>query len=332
MKKGIIALISLALVLTACDTTITTGSDTGRILPNVTGGAGEVLVVMDTYLWDGSSGELLKDVLKEQFPALSSNEPLFDVVQVSTGSFQKVTRFHRSVVLVTLNENTETPTIRYRKNVWSKPQIVVQIEAKSSKDLYTLINDNKDQIQRFLVQYDRQRLADSYEAAPDLEMQKLMAENHSLRLSLPRGYNVDVSSDDYTSVSIEAAEYSQVIQVYEYPATGPEDLNSEALLEKRNEFSKKYVKGPREGSFMTTSKVLPPLYSDLTIAGKKVVEMRGLWELENAFMGGPFVSHSIYDSTRNRIVTVEGYIYFPNQKKRVKVRQIEAIVYSAKFF
>ena len=30
----------------------------------------------------------------------------------------------------------------------------------------------------------------------------------------------------------------------------------------------------------------------------------------------------------NRIVTVDGYIYYPNQKKRVKLKQLEAIIYS----
>ncbi len=59
-----------------------------------------------------------------------------------------------------------------------------------------------------------------------------------------------------------------------------------------------------------------------------MVELRGLWELENGFMGGPFISHSVYDARRNRIVTVDAYIYYPNQKKRVKLKQLEAIVYS----
>jgi hypothetical protein len=45
-------------------------------------------------------------------------------------------------------------------------------------------------------------------------------------------------------------------------------------------------------------------------------------------MGGPFMSHSMYDARRNRIITVDGYLYYPNQKKRVKMKQLEAIVYS----
>ena len=79
---------------------------------------------------------------------------------------------------------------------------------------------------------------------------------------------------------------------------------------------------------MKTAEIYPPLVHDLALNGLDVVEIRGLWELENGFMGGPFVSHSVYDRNRQRIVTVEGYVYYPNQKKCVKVRQLEAIIYT----
>ena len=81
---------------------------------------------------------------------------------------------------------------------------------------------------------------------------------------------------------------------------------------------------------MTTATVYPPVFYDLKRDALSIVETRGLWELEGGFMGGPFVSHSVFDSVRNRIVTVEGYVYYPNQKKRVKLRQLEAIIYSLK--
>jgi hypothetical protein len=102
----------------------------------------------------------------------------------------------------------------------------------------------------------------------------------------------------------------------------------EKIIEERNSFTKKYTRGPREGSYMTISKMFRPIAYDLRNNGKDVIELRGLWELENGYMGGPFVSHSVYDATRNRIITVDGYIYHPNQKKRVLMRQLEAIIYS----
>ncbi|MCF8226430.1 MAG: DUF4837 family protein [Bacteroidales bacterium] len=327
MINRIISFVIAITIFSGCDTTVQKGQS-NRILPNVTGGAGEVLVVIDDYLWDGPTGELLKDVLKEEFPALPQSEPMFDVTQISGASFDNLFKFHRSIVLVTINETIEKSDIAFRKNVWARPQILTEIKAANSEELRKVIKLNSKVIQQFFITYDRQRLTDSYQESKDLEIQKMMAGNHHIRLAIPRGYNVDVSSDDYSSVSIETPDFSQVLHVWEYPADGKVALQSGNLLLQRNAFSRKYVKGPREGSFMTTSKNYPPVFYDLKSDHKEIVEIRGLWELENGFMGGPFVSHSVLDEKRQRIVTVEGYVYYPNQKKRIKVRQLEAIIYS----
>ncbi|HNZ72795.1 MAG TPA: DUF4837 family protein, partial [Prolixibacteraceae bacterium] len=61
------------------------------------------------------------------------------------------------------------------------------------------------------------------------------------------------------------------------------------------------------------------------------VEVRGLWQVENDFMGGPFVSLSILDVLKRRVVTVEGFVYAPANKKRNLLQQVEAMAYSLKF-
>ena len=315
------------LLIVSCDTVNQQGGAAGRIMPNVTGAAGEVLVVMDQGNWDNAAGELLKDILKEEYPGLPQSEPIFDVIQVTASSFDGIFQYHRSIVLTTIASGLE-PKIRYRENVWSKPQIVVQIEAPTSAVLEELIRDNETQIQGFLIQYDRNRLMNVYKESRDPAIQKEIAAHHQVSLAIPRGYNLDFSTEEFTSVSIESPDLSQVILVYDYPAEGPEDLNVENLIEKRNSFTSKYTEGPSEGSYMTISPMYPPIAYDLDYNNQAVIELRGLWELENGYMGGPFMSHSVYDANRGRIVTVDGYIYYPNQKKRVKMRQLEAIIYS----
>ena len=299
----------------------------GRIMPNITGGTGEVLVVMDQFNWDNSAGELLQDILKEEYPGLPQSEPIFDVIHVTASSFDGVYQFHRSIVLAKVASGLE-PRIRFRENIWAKPQIMVQIEAPTAVVLRELISENEPQIKGFLVQYDRNRLMNVYNDSKDPAIQKDIAMHHQVRLAIPRGYNMDFSKEEFTSVSIESPDLSQVIQVYDFPAEGPKDLNVDNIIEKRNSLTKKYVKGPREGSYMTISRMFEPIAYDLKNNNMDVVEIRGLWELENGFMGGPFVSHSVYDDKRGRIVTVDGYVYHPNQKKRVKLRQLEAIIYS----
>jgi hypothetical protein len=324
---GFFVFASFLLLASSCDTVTQQGGMAGRIMPNVTGGTGEVLVVMDQLNWENSAGDLLQDILKEEYPGLPQSEPLFDVIQVTASSFDGVYKFHRSVVLTTVSSGLE-PKIRYRPDVWSKPQLVVQIEAPTVTALRELISENEATIKSFLVQYDRNRLMNVYKDSKDPAIQKDITTHHQVRLAIPRGYNMDFSREDFTSVSIESSDLSQVILVYDYPANGPEDLNIANIIKKRNNFTKTYTKGPRDGSYMVIASMFEPIAYDVKNNNMDVVELRGLWDLENGFMGGPFVSHSVYDAKRGRIVTVDGYVYHPNQKKRVKMRQLEAIIYS----
>jgi hypothetical protein len=60
--------------------------------------------------------------------------------------------------------------------------------------------------------------------------------------------------------------------------------------------------------------------------GNFVREMRGLWEVKVDFMGGPFISWSMVDEKRNRIVTAFGFVYAPKIDKRNQVRKLEGIL------
>jgi len=327
-KLSIQIIMVLACLSYSCDTSVSSGGGSGgRILPNITGSAGEVLVVMDSFNWQNSAGELMKDILMEEYPGLPQSEPLFDIIHITAASFDNIYQYHRSIVLSTIKSGAES-SIRFRESVWAKPQIVIQLEAGSSRELHQLIRENENKIQSFLIQYDRKRIMDSYASSKDLNIQKELAKNHQIRLAIPRGYNLDFSNDEYTSISIETPEHSQVIQVFEFNAGSPEDMNTNNLIHQRNSFTKKYVQGPTSDSYMIIAPIYPPITYDLKNNNMDVVQMRGLWELEQGFMGGPFVSHSVFDEARGRIVTVDGYVYFPNQKKRTKLRQLEAIIYS----
>ena len=83
---------------------------------------------------------------------------------------------------------------------------------------------------------------------------------------------------------------------------------------------------------MTVSEEYMPIISNkIDFNGKFAVETRGLWELENDFMGGPFVNYTLVDEKRNKVITLDGYVYAPNAPKRDLMIQMEALIYSLKF-
>jgi hypothetical protein len=56
--------------------------------------------------------------------------------------------------------------------------------------------------------------------------------------------------------------------------------------------------------------------------------MRGLWKLEHDFMGGPYISLSVLDPARKRVITVEGDVYAPKNNKRNLLQQVAAMIYT----
>ena len=56
--------------------------------------------------------------------------------------------------------------------------------------------------------------------------------------------------------------------------------------------------------------------------------MRGLWEVHNDFMGGPFVSHAFYSRDGKDIIVMEAVVYAAKYEKRHYMRQVESLLYS----
>lgn len=315
--------------LNSCDESTGVSNKNGQnvLLPKISGAAGEILVVMDNFNWKNKSGDLIRQTLEQEYPALTQPEPIFDVSQIPAGAFDGPFKFHRTIIRVIVGSEIEKAQIKYGENMWATPQLVIMIEAPDSYSLETLIIREKDNILQNILKYDRKRLQDIYNQSKDADIKEMLT-SFNVSMAIPRGYNIDFSNNEFASISIETPKTSQVVFVYQYPYKGENDLKTTRIIEKRNEFLKKYTVGTRDHSYLTTAEIFPPYTYDIKIGDKNVVEIRGWWEMENGFMGGPFISHTLVDKTRNVIVVADAYVYYPNNKKRNMMRQLEAIVYS----
>jgi hypothetical protein len=303
------------------------GNSGGVMLPNVSGSAGEVLIVMDQDNWKGMAGNNLKELLEQEFPALPQPEPLFDIIQISPAAFDDLFKRHRTIIITDISSEHVSPEIRFLENVWAKPQLLIRLNAANREALAALISNSHDKLLYNIQTYDRKRLMDIFVSSKDAGIKSTL-NKFRVNLAIPRGYKTDIDAPDFAMFSIESSRTSQVISVYRYPFTGSADISTSTLVAKRNEMMQKFTRGSQTGSYMITSPMFPVIIYDLQKNGRNLIEMRGLWELNKGFMGGPFISHTYVDNVRNEIITVEGYVYNPNEKKRNLMRHVEAIIYS----
>ena len=110
-------------------------------------------------------------------------------------------------------------------------------------------------------------------------------------------------------------------------------FNPKHIIQWRNTLTLEHIPGPSPISFMKVAMEFnPPIFDTITdFPGGYAVETRGLWEVENDFMGGPFINYTFVDKANNKVITLDGYVYNPNEDKKNYLRQLEAIFFAAKF-
>ena len=149
-------------------------------------------------------------------------------------------------------------------------------------------------------------------------------------MTVPKGYILAADQPDFLWARFEYPEASQGFFIYSYPYAGKEALTPEALIAARNQFAAR-IPGPSDGSYMTTSELFVPGYRIFKLEGRVWIEMRGFWDVEGDFMGGPYVSYTTVDERTGRVFTLDCYVYSPHLHKRNFMRGVEHLLYLVKF-
>ncbi|MCB0408861.1 MAG: DUF4837 family protein [Flavobacteriales bacterium] len=55
-----------------------------------------------------------------------------------------------------------------------------------------------------------------------------------------------------------------------------------------------------------------------------------MWYVKGDFMGGPFINYTFVDEKRNKVISIDGYVYAPRFDKREYLRELEALIRSIK--
>lgn len=299
-----------------------------RLLPNISGKAGEVLVVCDRYQWDMTLKSVVTESLCDDCPWLAQKEPLYDVISTTPSNFGQMFQIHRNIIVFNVNAEVNAPGVSYAYDRWAQPQIVITVNAADPEQAAELFNGNSDKIIAAIEQKERDRIIVNTRQYQQRELAAAVDQFIGGEMVFPSGYGLKKRTENFMWISYETVKVQQGFFIYSYPATGKADqLSLESLVEQRNKVLKAEVPGPSDGSYMTTGTFLAPSVKYAGYKGIKFAELRGLWEVENDFMGGPFVSHTFYTPDGLNLVCIEAYVFAPSKNKRHYLRQVESLLY-----
>lgn len=315
----------MALAITSCSSE----KRKKALLPNISGHAGEVIVVIDKGDWEGAVGTTLRDTLGQDCKFLPQREPLYSLVNVIPSGFTNMFQIHRNIIVVNIKNDVTEPGVKLRQDIWAKPQIVISIDAKSSAEAVELIKDNSRLIISALEQAERDRLIANHKRYEERSLAEVVTKMIGGSPHFPSGYKLKKQTEDFIWISYDIQYVTQGILIYKYPVVESENMMSlDNILAENSEMLKANVPGMFEGTYMMTSEFARPSIEYMKFRGRDFAELRGFWEVYNDYMGGPFVAQAFYSKDGKYMIFMEGFVYAPKYDKRTYLRQVESILYS----
>lgn len=326
MKKlNFLVLIISVVFISACELT------KSKQTPS-TGRTNEVLVVTNSEVhWNSLTGQAIKTFFGQYQIGLPQAEPMYDMTHIPQPSFSTLFETHHNIFIVDVNSSFTEPVIETKKDLWAKPQRVIKMTVADEETFLKQFDEYKEAFIELFNENERVRANLAFATVEDAKIKDQLLTNFDLGISVPKGFRIATITPNFAWLRRDAAKFEQGILIYYSLYTDTSNFNYQHLISRRDSITKKYIPGPTGDSYMKVATIDPPVSKKIDFKGNFAVEMRGLWELQGDFMGGPFLSYTFVDERNNRIYSLDGFVYNPNENKKNLVRQLEAIIYTLEF-
>jgi len=313
----------LLLIITAA---LIAGCDAELPLPSVTGKQGELVIVCDKSLWDSPAGDTVFNIFTADVYGLPQPEALFRTVHVAPESFTSIFRTHRNVLILTPAKEGKG-RVEVRRDVWATPQMVVEAHYTDDEGLIRLMQQAEQRVKAQLLNAEAERVKVSYSAQLDEGLMPVLSD-HRISLAVPKGYKLVKREADMCWLRYDSEKVNQSIIVFTEEGTEDFSMLPDALMASADRMGRKHVPGPDPDTYMSVFREYPPMTTDTELAGQKAVKQVGLWRVEGAMMGGPFVHYVVEDNERGQTLHLFALVFAPAEEKRNLVLQVDALIQS----
>ena len=290
------------------------------VLPPHTGAINEVVIVIDDPIWHGACGDSLRQSLSSEVPGISWSEPLFDVIQINSTAFSRIFKTHRNLLIVQMGQQSK---VYFDAKTYAQNQWLCIVEYQTIEDLPRLLGQYAPIMAYQIEQKEQER----YKAIlPPKRQSEVLRKGFNLHFGLPSEYKLVLDTNRFCWFEYNPPDKEIIkgVFVYEYPSTS--SFNSNIILSARDSVLQQFVFGSSEGSYMTTERLYPPYISTHTHNALEGLKVKGLWKMQNAFMGGAFVSHFLNDTINDRVLVIEGFLFNPGEDKRNSLQELEWLI------
>jgi hypothetical protein len=303
-------------------------SSNQRLVPASSGNINNLLVVVDNLLWEETIGESVRNIFAAPVQGLPNDEPLFSISQMPTQVFSGFATKNRIVLKIEKGKPSGT---FIGEDTFARPQILVVVSGKTNKEIIDELEKNAEKI---ISAFKNEEIKEKQRRINlSLFNTKPIEEQLGIDIKFPTAYRIAAHDNNFFWIRKDINTGNMDFMIYEVPLSQIHKSDSTTvgdIIRMRDSIGKAHIQSSVEGAYMITEEAYAPYVFDTTIDNKPTIETKGIWDMKNAFMSGPFINYAIEDKANKRYVVVEGYVFAPSVEKRDHVFELEAILKSVK--
>lgn len=328
MKLKYILLFTLSFMLLASCTESKKHRRSGSLLtPVSSGNPYEVMVVAEDSVWQGWAGKAVQEVLRKPLLGLPQDEPQFHKSHIEPKHYDNITNLFRNIIKIDISREYTMAKMIVERDVHSTPQIIISVHAPNQFEASTYITEHTKDIESLINSEEINREANDLYYEHNIKFAKAVKEMFDCEFYIPVDIKEMKIGDNFIWASDDGLSTIQNICIYSLPYVSEKMMTKGPYVALRDTIMKKNIPGGHTGMWMQTNGDFV-FTKGINVNGMYAFEARGLWEMRNDAMGGPFISHTRIDKKNNRVIVVEGFVYAPNKMKRTMIRRLEAALYT----
>lgn len=300
-------------------------------LPSSIGGINTVSVVMDNQLWKGKVGDKIREHFAAPAVGLTMDEPIFSINHVPPQVFTGTIRNMRAVLYV---EKDSLNLGHLKNDMYATPQRIGVIKGRTEEEIMANIDAKAQEI---IASFKNLEIIEAQRRFKrSLSKDPALKEKFGISLTVPSAFKVGRQEDNFIWMDTQIPKGTMNIIAYEMPAASFSNDSTfvRDIVQMRDSIGSMYVPGPDipgKTTYMRSDPAFAPHVFATEIGGKKAVEVRGIWDIKNYPMAGPFLTYIINDTENNRKMVVEGFTFAPSTNKRDYMFELEAIMRTIKY-
>lgn len=321
----LIYIICVFLSFTSC----TSGKGEGKkaVTAKVQSAPYELLVVADKDWLKSEAGQQLVETVEAPIEGLPQVEPNFRVTYINPYAFNGTFKTYANIVVAEVDKKHTEPALLMQKNMYAQPQVVLYLYAPDNTTFVQCVEKNRSAILSMLNENEfareRRLLKKHYSGKVMTQTKK----QFGVSLMAPQDIDDLKVGKDFLWSSASKQEFRQNVCLYALPM---QEMTTERFVELRDSVMKINIPGGRDDQWMETD-IRTVVTDQMVFEGKSVAAVRGLWDMKNDAMGGPFVCYLYTDTLNHRVLVAEGFVFAPEEKKRPIIRQLEAALQTLSF-